>query len=145
MIGALSRVDDRMLEVKESYLQLYRPDGSPQFSIRFPKARLDRFTRRLKSVDPVLVWTENFHLNGATMEVDTVSREAVFEGRVRMVIYQLGGVFPSVGAVGGEESPDLEAPSQTAGDTSAQAPKSPDKPIEPRKDAAGSEKAAQQN
>jgi hypothetical protein len=110
-IGALARVDDRLLEIKESFLQTYRPDGSPQFSIRFPKATLDRFTRRLKSHGPVLIWTENFQLDGVSMELDTVSKEAVFDGRVEMVIYQLGASLPSLGQGdgGGEGGPSAPA------------------------------------
>ncbi len=94
IIGALARLDDRLLEIKESYFQTYQKDGSPEFSINFPKATLDRYTRRLKSTQAVSIWTENFSMQGDAIELDTVSREAVFEGPVRMVIYQLKGAFP---------------------------------------------------
>lgn len=95
IIGTLARLDDRLLEIKESYLQTYQKDGSPEFSINFPKATLDRYTRRLKSTHAVSIWTENFSMRGDAIELDTVSKEAVFEGPVRMVIYHLKGAFPN--------------------------------------------------
>lgn len=104
IIGALSRLDDRLLQINESYFQTYQKDGSPEFSINFPKATLDRFTRKLKSTQAVAIWTENFSMQGDAVELDTVSREAIFEGPVRMVIYQLKGSFPDArnGAGAGE-------------------------------------------
>lgn len=124
VIGALSRVDDRLLEVRESFLQIYRRDGSPEFSINFPKATLDRYTRKLKSTREVSIWSENFELEGESMELDTVSREAFFEGPIRMVLYQFKSAFPDLtqkedqdDEPGGVSNPDSQesAPARDAG------------------------------
>ena len=87
VIGVISRVDDRTVEVRESFLETYREDGSRDLSIEMPKARLDRFTRVLVSQNPVTIRREEFQLRGETMEFNTVTREGGLGGAVEMVIY----------------------------------------------------------
>ena len=87
-IGALRRLDDKHLEIRQSFLGLYKPDGSVDLSVDITKASLDRFTRRLNSSVPVIIWSDEFQITGATMELDTVSKEAKLGGPVRVLIYQ---------------------------------------------------------
>ena len=87
-IGALRRLDDKIVELRDSYLELYKGDGSKEVSMDLPKASLDRFTRKVESKVPVAIWSDDFHITGATMELDTVSKEAHLGGPVHVLIYQ---------------------------------------------------------
>jgi len=97
VIGVISRVDDRTVEVRESFLETYREDGSLDLSIEMPKARLDRFTRVLVSQTPVTIRREEFQLKGETMEFNTVTREGGLGGAVEMVIYNAAEEGPKGG------------------------------------------------
>lgn len=90
-IGALRRLDDKHVEIRQSFVGLYKPDGSVDLSVDVTKASLDRFTRKLTSRVPVIIWSDEFQITGATMELDTVSKEAKLGGPVRVLIYQAGG------------------------------------------------------
>jgi hypothetical protein len=87
-IGTLRRLDDKFVELRDSYLELYKSDGSKEVSMDLPKASLDRFTRKVESKVPVAIWSDDFHITGATMELDTVSKEASLGGPVHVLIYQ---------------------------------------------------------
>jgi hypothetical protein len=87
-IGALRRLDDTHLEIRQSFLGLYKPDGSVDLSVDVTKASLNRFTRKLSSSVPVIIWSDEFQVTGATMELDTVSKEARLGGPVRVLIYK---------------------------------------------------------
>ncbi len=87
-IGTLRRLDDKIVELRDSYLELYKTDGSKEMSMDLPKASLDRFTRKVESKVPVFIWSDDFEITGATMELDTVSKEARLGGPVRVLIYQ---------------------------------------------------------
>jgi hypothetical protein len=91
-IGAVSRVDDRNVEIRNSFLETYKEDGSRDFSIDLPKATLDRFTRVLVAKVPVTIRREEFEVHGASLEFNTMTREGGLGGPVKMVIYNgLGG------------------------------------------------------
>ncbi|MEI6870737.1 MAG: hypothetical protein WCL08_00505, partial [Verrucomicrobiota bacterium] len=94
VIGVISRVDDRTVEVRESFLETYREDGRLDLSIEIPKARLDRFSRVLVSQSPVMIRREEFQLKGETMEFNTVTREGGLGGAVEMVIYNAAEEAP---------------------------------------------------
>ena len=87
VIGAISRVDDRTVEIRDSFLETYRENGGLDLSIEMPKANLDRFTRVLASKTPVVIRRDEFELKGATMEFNTLTREGGMGGAVEMVIY----------------------------------------------------------
>lgn len=87
VIGAMSRVDDRNVEIRESFLDTYADDGSPEFSIDLPKAVLDRFTRVLVAKTPVTLRKAEFELKGASLEFNTVTKEGGLGGPVQMTIY----------------------------------------------------------
>jgi hypothetical protein len=90
VIGAISRVDDRNVEMRESFLETYGEDGSPEFSIELPKATLDRFTRVLVAKTPVTLRKVEFELKGASLEFNTVTKEGGVGGPVQMTIYNPG-------------------------------------------------------
>jgi hypothetical protein len=92
VIGAISRVDDRNVEIRESFLETYGEDGSPEFSIELPKALLDRFTRVLVANTPVTLRRAEFELKGASLEFNTVTKEGGLGGPVQMTIYSAGPV-----------------------------------------------------
>jgi hypothetical protein len=87
VIGAISRIDDRNVEIRESFLETYAEDGSPEFSIELPKATLDRFTRVLVAKTPVTLRKAEFELKGASLEFNTVTKEGGLGGPVQMTIY----------------------------------------------------------
>lgn len=99
VIGAVSRVDDRSVEIRESFLETYKDDGSRDFSIELKKATLDRFTRVLVANVPVTIRRQEFEVRGETMEFNTATREGGLGGPVKMVIYNgLGGEASSAGS-----------------------------------------------
>lgn len=87
VIGAISRLDDRSVEIRESFLETYSEDGSPEFSIDLPRAVLDRFTRVLVAKTPVTLRKAEFELKGASLEFNTVTKEGGLGGPVLMTIY----------------------------------------------------------
>jgi hypothetical protein len=87
VIGAISRIDDRNVEIRESFLETYAEDGSPEFSLELPKATLDRFTRVLVAKTPVTLRKAEFELKGASLEFNTVTKEGGLGGPVQMTIY----------------------------------------------------------
>ena len=104
VIGAVSRVDDRNVEIRDSFLETYKEDGSRDFSIDLPKATLDRFTRVLVAKVPVTIRREEFELHGATMEFNTATHEGGLGGPVKMVIYNGLGGLGSLGGASARES-----------------------------------------
>jgi hypothetical protein len=87
VIGAISRIDDRNVELRESFLETYAEDGSPEFSIELAKATLDRFTRVLVSKTPVTLRKAEFELKGASLEFNTTTKGGGLGGPVQMTIY----------------------------------------------------------
>jgi hypothetical protein len=92
VIGAISRLDDTNVEIRESFLETYAEDGSPEFSLELPKATLDRFTRVLVAQTPVTLRKADFELKGASLEFNTVTKEGGLGGPVQMTIYNSGAV-----------------------------------------------------
>jgi hypothetical protein len=92
VIGAISRLDDTHVEIRESFLETYAEDGSPEFSLELPKATLDRFTRVLVAQTPVTLRKADFELKGASLEFNTVTKEGGLGGPVQMTIYNGGTV-----------------------------------------------------
>ena len=121
-IGALRRLDDTHLEIRQSFLGLYKPDGSVDLSVDVTIASLDRFTRKLSSSVPVIIWSDEFQVTGATMELDTVSKEAKLGGPVRVLIYK--------GERDADDGLDANGPSGETGASQAepQGGRSPDAP-----------------
>ena len=116
VIGAVSRVDDRNVEIRDSFLETYKDDGSRDFSIELKKATLDRFTRVLVAKVPVTIRREEFEVRGESMEFNTTTREGGLGGPVKMVIYNgLGGdVVPSSGAPGASRAGSVSVGSNPA-------------------------------
>lgn len=127
VIGAVSRVDDRNVEIRDSFLETYKDDGSRDFSIDLKKATLDRFTRVLVAKVPVTIRREEFEVRGESMEFNTTTREGGLGGPVKMVIYNgLGGdVVPSSGAPGASRAGSVSVGSNPAVPIPAKAGKPP--------------------
>ena len=94
VIGAISRIDDRNVEIRESFLETYAADGSPELSIELPKATLDRFTRVLVAKTPVTLRKAEFELKGASLEFNTLTKEGGLGGPVQMTIYNGAAAAP---------------------------------------------------
>lgn len=89
VIGSMSRVNDREVQLRDSLLESYADDGSREMSIELPDAILDRVTRVLVAHVPVTIRREQFEVTGATMEFNTLTREGGLGGPVRMLLYNL--------------------------------------------------------
>lgn len=93
VIGAISRVDDATVEIRDSFLETYREDGSPDLSIELPKAILNRFTRVLVAKTPVVIRRQEFEVTGASLEFNTNTRDGGLGGPVQMTIYNGSGTL----------------------------------------------------
>ncbi len=111
VIGAISRVDDRNVEIRESFLETYGEDGSPELSIELPKAMLDRFTRVLVAKTPVTLRRAEFELKGASLEFNTVTKEGGLGGPVQMTIYSSQPATPAKQAPAPSRKDGGKAPS----------------------------------
>jgi hypothetical protein len=122
VIGAVSRVDDRNVEIRDSFMETYKEDGSSDFSIDLPKATLDRFTRVLVAKVPVTIRRREFEVQGATMEFNTLTHEGGLGGPIRMVIYNgLGALGTSEGGAS-EAAPKSSSTSVSVGGKSVEIP-----------------------
>lgn len=90
VIGAVSRVNDREVQIKESYLETYGEDGSRDMGVELPEARLDLVSRVLVAKVPVTIRRDEFEVTGATMEFNTLTKEGGFGGPVKMRIFSSG-------------------------------------------------------
>lgn len=113
VIGAISRIDDRNVEIRESFLETYADDGSPELSIELPKATLDRFTRVLVAKTPVTLRKAEFELKGASLEFNTLTKEGGLGGPVQMTIYNGTAAAP----------PQKKGASASAGKAATPAPR----------------------
>ncbi len=116
MIGEVSKVDDRTVEIKDSFFETYRDDLSRDFSIDLPKAHLDVYSKVLTAKVPVTIWRQEFELRGATMEFNTSTREGGLGGPVEMIIYN---------GFGGSSEP---APPSSKPSSSSSVPPHPENP-----------------
>jgi len=128
VIGAVSRVDDRSVEIRDSFLETYKDDGSQDFSIDLKKATLDRFTRVLVAKVPVTIRRQEFEVRGETMEFNTTTREGGLGGPIKMIIYNgLGGESASGAAPAPAASSSISVGSNPAVTLPDKAAKSPSK------------------
>ena len=111
----VKRLDESRLELQGTDLDLNKPDGKTDFHIRLPRAIFDTRTRLLTSLEPVVISTADFELQGERMEFDTAARRGQFAGWVYMKIHGAKGT--TLGAVGPEKPaparppvPAVEAP-----------------------------------
>ena len=105
---SLKRLDETRLELQGTDLDLNKPDGKTDFHIRLPKAIFDTRTRLLTSLEPVVVSTADFELQGERMEFDTGARSGRLTGWVYMKIHN------SKGVLGGPEKTQKDAPASAA-------------------------------
>ncbi len=101
VIGEVSKLDDRNVEIRDSFFETYKDDLSRDFLIEMPKATLDIYSKVLVAKVPVTVWRQEFQLRGASMEFDTETREGGLGGPVEMIIYN---------GFGGDSSPAAKRP-----------------------------------
>ena len=97
VIGAVSRLDDRRVEIRETFLETYKQDGSKDLCVDLPKATLDRFTRILSTSHPVRLRRDEFELKGASLEFNTLTRRGELNGPVEMTLYNFRGASMSAG------------------------------------------------
>jgi hypothetical protein len=80
------------VEIRDSFLETYKDDGSRDFSIELKKATLDRFSRMLVAKVPVTIRRQEFEVRGESMEFNTTTKEGGLGGPIKMIIYNgLGG------------------------------------------------------
>ncbi len=88
-IGIGTRIDDDNVNMKETSVQTYKEDGSPEMGIELPTASFNLKTRVISTQQSVVIEREDFELSGHTMEFNTETRAGTLGGGVKMIIFNL--------------------------------------------------------
>ena len=83
------RVDEDHLDMKNTFLETYTNDGTPDLSVQMTTSVLDLNTRIVTSKDPATVRRQDFEITGDKMQFNTKTHAGVFTGNIRMIIYNL--------------------------------------------------------
>ncbi len=97
----ITRLDNEHVEMHETNIDLFHPDGKEDFHVVLPDSILNLKTQIITSDHPVTVRTEDFELTGERMQFNTVDRTGELQGHVHMVIRnfkQVAGVIPTAPA-----------------------------------------------
>ena len=88
-IGVANRVDEDNVEMKDTQVQTYDEDGSPEMDIALPTSTFNLKTRVITTQQEVNITREDFDLTGHTMEFNTETRAGKLGGGVKMIIFNL--------------------------------------------------------
>ena len=88
-IGVGTRIDEENVNMKDTQVQTYKEDGSPEMGIDLPTSSFNLKTRVISTQQSVVIEREDFELSGHTMEFNTETREGRLGGGVKMIIFQL--------------------------------------------------------
>ena len=94
----ITRLDNEHVEMHQTNIDLFHPDGKEDFHVVLPDSILDLKTQIITSDHPVTVRTDDFELTGERMQFNTVDRTGELQGHVHMVIRnfkQVAGVIPA--------------------------------------------------
>ena len=94
--ATVKRLDEDHLQMDSMVIDLYKPDGRPDFSIDLPTSSFNTKTRIIASVDPVKITSPEFVLSGERLKFNTYTREGQLLGHVTMKIFNMKG-GPAVG------------------------------------------------
>ena len=98
MSAKITRLDNEHVEMHETKIDLYHPDGKEDFHVVLPDSIFNLKTQIIASDHPVTVRTDDFELTGERMQFNTVDRTGELQGHVHMVIHnfkQVAGVIPT--------------------------------------------------
>ncbi len=101
MAAKITRLDNERVEMHETKIDLYHPDGKEDFHVVLPDSIFNLKTNVISSDHPVIIRTQDFELTGERMEFNTVDRTGELQGHVHMVIHnfkQVAGVIPTTPA-----------------------------------------------
>lgn len=101
MAAKITRLDNEHVEMHETNIDLYHPDGKEDFHVVLPDSIFNLKTNVITSDHSVTVRTQDFELTGERMEFNTVDRTGELQGHVHMVIHnfkQVAGVIPTTPA-----------------------------------------------
>ena len=99
--GKITRLDNERVEMHETNIDLFHPDGKEDFHVVLPDSILNLKTQIISSDHPVTVRTDDFELTGERMQFNTVDRTGELQGHVHMVIRnlkQVAGMTPATPA-----------------------------------------------
>ena len=88
-IGVANRVDEENVEMKDTQVQTFSEDGSPEMDIALPTSTFNLKTRVITTQQEVNITREDFDLTGHTMEFNTETRTGKLGGGVKMIIFNL--------------------------------------------------------
>ena len=88
-IGIGARIDEDNVNMKDTSVQTYKEDGSPEMDINLPVSSFNLKTRVISTKQDVVITREDFELSGHTMEFNTETRAGTLGGGVKMIIYNL--------------------------------------------------------
>ena len=97
----ITRLDNERVEMHETNIDLFHPDGKEDFHVVLPDSILNLKTQIISSDHPVTVRTDDFELTGERMQFNTVDRTGELQGHVHMVIRnlkQVAGMTPTTPA-----------------------------------------------
>ena len=103
-IGVGTRIDEENVNMKDTQVQTYKEDGSPEMGIDLPTSSFNLKTRVISTQQSVVIEREDFELSGHTMEFNTETREGRLGGGVKMIIFQLAEEAEGDGAAAPEKS-----------------------------------------
>lgn len=101
MSAKVTRLDNEHVEMHETKIDLYHPDGKEDFHVVLPDSIFNLKTQIITSDHPVTVRTADFELTGERMQFNTVDRTGELQGHVHMVIHnfkQVAAIAPAIPA-----------------------------------------------
>jgi lipopolysaccharide export system protein LptC len=108
-IGVANRVDEDNVEMKDTQVQTFNEDGSPEMDIALPTSTFNLKTRVITTQQEVDITREDFNLTGHTMEFNTETREGRLGGGVKMIIFNLADETGDTDAAATKEKPPKSA------------------------------------
>jgi len=108
-IGVANRVDEENVEMKDTQIQTFSEDGSPEMDIALPTSTFNLKTRVITTQQEVNITREDFDLTGHTMEFNTETREGKLGGGVKMTIFNLAEETGEADAAATKEKPPKSA------------------------------------
>ena len=88
-IGIGTRIDEDNVNMKDTQVQTFSEDGSPEMDIDLPTSSFNLKTRVISTKQRVVITRSDFELSGNTMEFNTETREGTLGGGVKMIIFNI--------------------------------------------------------
>lgn len=88
-IGVATRLDDKLVKMKNLEIDTYAEDGSYEMSVALPGAVLDLNTRVITGDETCTIKRSDFELTGQAIQFNTQAKQGWIKGKVKMTIFDL--------------------------------------------------------